>query len=241
MSNHLKRYCAPKSWHIARKARVFITKTAPGPHNANAVPIGVWLRDHTGYAQNMKEVTQILHSGNVLLNGRVCRNPQIGIGIFDIIAIPRINAYYRIIRGKDGRHCTVPIDQEAAASRLCKVSDKTIVKGGKVQLNLRFGANILADNTYKPGDSIVLSLRSDDRFRILDHFPFTEGNMAMVIGGKHSGRIARVTRIVPVPGSTPDRVVLKDEESGEQFDTIEPYIYMVGRENPAIPQWGIEE
>ena len=240
MSHHLKRYCAPGSWHIARKTRTFIMKTAPGPHNKNAVPIGVWLRDHMGYARNMKEVTQILHQGDLILNGRVCRDPHIGIGIFDIIALPKIGAYYRIIRDKNGRHRTVPIDQKAAESRLCKILNKTVVKGGKVQLNLRFGANLLADHTYRAGDSIVLSLKDEDRFRILDHFPFREGNMAMVIGGKHSGRIARVVRIVSVPGSVPDRVMLRDDATGEEFDTIEPYIYMVGRENPAIPQWGIE-
>ena len=46
MGDHLKRLNAPDSWHIAKKTTKFITKTAPGPHNANAMPIAVWLRDH---------------------------------------------------------------------------------------------------------------------------------------------------------------------------------------------------
>jgi len=241
MSDHIKRLNAPKSWHVARKTEKFITRTCPGPHNANAMPVAVWLRDHMHFASNMKEVKQILVQKDVVINGKPCRNPRMGIGIFDIISIPRINKHYRILRDKRGRHKTIEIDAESAKSRLAKIRNKTIVPGGKVQLNLRFGANVLADNTYKPGDSVVISLEPENRFAILDHFPFAVGNMAMVIGGKHSGIIARIVGIEVVPGSVPNRVILEDQESKARFETIDEYIYMVGREQPALTEWGIEE
>ncbi|MCX6694384.1 MAG: 30S ribosomal protein S4e [Methanomicrobiales archaeon] len=241
MSMYLKRYSAPRSWHIAKKTKTFIVKTRAGPHNANAMPIAVWLRDHMGIALTMKEVTRILHQGDIIINGKVCRDARMGIGIFDIISIPRTGKNYRILRDKMGGHKTIEIDAEAAASRLCKVLNKTITRGGKVQLNLRHGANVLADNTYRPRDSIVISLRPEERFKILDHFPFAKGNMAMVIGGRHSGKIARIVDIVMVPGSVPKRVFLEDDETKVRLDTIDSYIYMVGRETPAIEKWGIEE
>lgn len=241
MSDHLKRLNAPKSWHIARKTEKFIARTSPGPHNANAMPVAVWLRDHMRFASNMKEVKQILVQKDVIINGKPCRNPRMGIGIFDIISVPRINKHYRILRDKRGRHKTIEIDAESAKSRLAKIRNKTVVPGGKVQLNLRFGANVLADNTYKPGDSVVISLEPENRFAILDHFPFAVGNMAMVIGGKHSGIVARIVGIEKVPGSVPNRVLLEDPESKVRFETIDEYIYMVGREQPALTEWGIEE
>jgi small subunit ribosomal protein S4e len=241
MSEHLKRLNAPDSWHIAKKTTKFITKTAPGPHNANAMPIAVWLRDHMDYARNMKEIKQILGQNDVIINGRACRDPKMGIGIFDIIAMPKINRYYRILRDRNGRHVSIEIDAEAAKTRLCKVTNKTVVTGGKVQLNLRDGANLLADNTYKAGDSVVLSLEPGNRFAILDHFPFAVGNMAMVIGGRHSGNVARIVEIVKMPGSVPNKIVLVDEKTGTRFDTIAPYIYMVGEQTPAIAKWGHEE
>jgi small subunit ribosomal protein S4e len=241
MSDHLKRLNAPGSWHVAKKTAKFITKTAPGPHNANAMPIAVWLRDQMHYAANMKEVRQILFQRDVIINGKPCRNPAMGIGIFDIISIPRLSKHYRILRDKNGRHKTIEIDAESAKSRLAKITNKTVVPGGRVQLNLRFGANVLADHTYKSGDSIVLSLEPETRFKILDHFPFAVGNMAMVIGGKHSGKIARIAGIEKIPGSVPNRVILVDEKSGSRFETIDQYIYMVGREEPAMAEWGIEE
>ncbi|NYT07189.1 MAG: 30S ribosomal protein S4e [Methanomicrobiales archaeon] len=241
MSDHLKRLRAPDSWHIPKKVNKFITKTAAGPHNANAMPVAVWLRDHMGYALNMKEVKQILGQRDVLINGRSCRDPRMGIGIFDIVSMPKIGKHFRILRDKKGRHKTIEIDAESAKTRLAKIRGKTTVRGGKVQLNLRYGGNVLADNRYKPGDSVVLSLSAEDRFTIVDHFPFAVGNMAMVIGGKHSGKIARITRIEKIPGSVPNRVFLVDESSGTTFDTIDSYIYMVGRETPALAEWGIEE
>jgi small subunit ribosomal protein S4e len=239
MSDHLKRLNAPDSWHIAKKTTKFITKTAPGPHNANAMPIAVWLRDHMGLARNLKEVKQILNQNDVIINGRPCRDAKMGIGIFDIISLPKINKFYRILRDKNGRHVSIEIDAEK--TRLCKVKNKTVVAGGKVQLNMRDGANLLADNTYKSGDSIVLSLESETRFKIVDHFPFAVGNMAMVIGGRHSGKVARIVDIIKMPGSVPNKIILEDESAKTRFDTISPYIYMVGKQTPAIASWGIEQ
>ena len=241
MSDHLKRLNAPDSWHIAKKTTKFITKTVPGPHNANAMPIAVWLRDHMGFARNLKEVKQILNQNDVIVNGRPCRDPKMGIGIFDIISLPKINKFYRILRDKNGRHVSIEIDADAAKTRLCKVKNKTIIPGGKVQLNMRDGANLLADNTIKTGDSIVLSLEPETRFKIVDHFPFAVGNMAMVIGGRHSGKVARILDIVKMPGSVPNKIILDDEATKTRFDTISPYIYMVGKQTPAIATWGIEQ
>ena len=95
MSDHLKRLNAPDSWHIAKKTNKFITKTSAGPHNANALPVAVWLRDRMGFARTMKEVKQILSQKDLIVNGRPCRNPKMGIGIFDIVALPKIGKYYR--------------------------------------------------------------------------------------------------------------------------------------------------
>lgn len=241
MGDHLKRLVAPVSWSIARKTATFVTKTAPGPHNANAMPVAVWLRDHMGYAKTLREVKQILHQRDLLVNGKPVTDSRMGIGIFDIVALPKIDKYYRILRDRNGRHKSIPIEASNAETKLAKIVGKTTVPGGKVQLNLRDGSNVLADNTYRPRDSIVLSLKPEDRYAILDHFPYQVGNMAMVIGGRHSGNVARITEIIPVPGSVANRVVLEDETAGQRFETVDTYIYMIGRKEPAIAEWGIEE
>ena len=99
--------------------------------------------------------------------------------------------------------------------------------GGKVQFNMRDGANLLADNTYNSGDSIVLSLEPETRFKIVDHFPFAVGNMAMVIGGRHSGKVARIIDIIKMHGSVPNKIILEDEADRTRFETISP-VYLHG-------------
>jgi len=238
MTGHLKRLVAPGSWHISRKTKTYITKTAPGPHNFYAMPVGVWLRDHMGFALTLREAKQILNKRAIIVNGRAATDPRMGIGIFDIVAIPSIGKQYRILMDASGYLCSQEITPEEAKTRLCKIRNKTIVPGGKVQLNLLYGANILADNTYKPKDSVIVSLGQEDRFAILDHIPFASGNYAVVIGGRHSGRIGKIIEIMKMQGNVPNRVILEDEAEKCRFDTIEEYIFVVGRDAAAAAKWG---
>ncbi len=238
---HVKRIVAPKSWIIGRKASKFVTATRPGPHNAGALPIAVWMRDHQGLARNMKEIKQILRDRQVVVNGKVCTDPHIGLGVFDIISFPRLDKHYIMLLDKTGRFTAREIDGDGAKLRLAKIRNKTTLPRGIVQLNLLFGANVIGDNTYRPKDSIVLTLGvdGDERFGIRDHFPYAVGNTAMVVGGQHSGRVARIIEVIPVQGSVPNRVSLEDLATKEIFETIEPYIFMVGKEEPALEIWGI--
>jgi small subunit ribosomal protein S4e len=65
--------------------------------------------------------------------------------------------------------------------------------------------------------------------------------MAMVTGGRHSGKVARIIEIIKTHGSVPNKIILMDETTGTRFETISPYIYMVGKQTPAITTWGIEQ
>ncbi|HMA05147.1 MAG TPA: 30S ribosomal protein S4e [Methanomicrobiales archaeon] len=241
---HLKRYAAPDSWHIRKKSTTYVAKTAPGPHDSGAMPVAVWLRDHMSLARTMREVRQILNSGSVIINGRVCKNPSLGIGVFDIVSVPGIGKHYRILLDRRGRYRSIEISPEDAKTRLAKIRGKTVISRGRVQLNLLFGANVIADNSYKPKDSVVLSLEEGEgkkRFAILDHFPYAVGNVAMVIGGRHSGSVGRILEIRKEVGAVPNRVILENTATKEKFDTIEEYVFMVGKAESAVKSWGIEE
>ena len=243
MSHYQKRYTAPDSWHIEKKTNLYIVKTAPGPHSKEAMPMAVWLRDHMGLALTMREARKILMAGDIIVNGRPCRNPRQGIGVFDIISVPKVNKHYRILLNKKGRFVSIEISPEDAKTRLAKIRNKTILPGGVVQLNLRYGANVLGEQKHHPRDSVVLSLESGEgkkRFAIVDHFPFQVGHMAMVIGGRHSGRVGKIVEIQANPGNIANRVIMEDEAKA-RFDTIDEYIFMIGRETPAMKAWGIEE
>lgn len=245
MGDHQKRLTAPDTWGIPKKDFKFVPKTSPGPHNRDAMPIAIWLRDHMGVARDMKEVRQILNQREIILNGRFCRDPNLGLGTFDVISIPKIGKHYTILRDQQGKFVAKEIPAERAEFRLCKVKNKTIVKGGKVQVNLLFGANILTDAEIKRNDSVVLTLGSPldpsrKRFQLVERYPFEIGNFAMIIGGRHSGRIGRIVAIEKNPGNIPNRVILEDMKTNKRFDTIERYIFMVGRTPEEAVRWGFE-
>lgn len=239
MGNYKKRLTAPDAWRIRRKTSPWVTKTSPGPHNQNAIPVAVWLRERVGLARTMHEVKQILNQRGVLVNGRTVTDPGLGVGIFDVISLPGIHKHYRMLVDEKGHLFTQEIGEEDARVRLTKIRRKTVIPGGKVQLNLHFGANILADNAYRPGDSIAIALDEPERFKILEHYPFEIGAYALVIGGRHAGMVGRIVEIATMPGSVPNRVVLEDESGKNRFDTIGTYVFVIGRDAAAARRWGI--
>jgi small subunit ribosomal protein S4e len=77
------------------------------------------------------------------------------------------------------------------------------------------------------------------RFKVIDHYPFAVGNYAMVIGGKHRGRIGKIVGIEKRPGSISTQVVLEDEAEKTLFDTVERYAFVVGKTRESATRWEV--
>ncbi|MDR0439141.1 MAG: 30S ribosomal protein S4e [Methanocalculaceae archaeon] len=234
-----KRITAPNAWRIARKESKYVVSTAHGPHNACALPIGIWIRDHMHFAQNIKEVKKILHDRNVVLNGNVVTDEHIGIDVFDIISFPKIAKHYMIFVDAKGRHTEYEISADAAKIQLVKIANKITLTGGKTQINLTTGANFIGDNSYKGKDSLVIGLVDDNRFVVQQHFSFAIGNTAVVIGGQHTMKTGKITEILIQQSSLPNRVILEGV-NGEKFETIEDYVYMIGTSESFLSTWGVD-
>ena len=233
-----KRMTAPTVWQIVRKESKYIISPFAGPHNASALPIGVWMRDHLHLAQNIKEVRKILHDRNVILNGHVVTDEHIGISVFDIISFPKIDKHYMILVDSKGYYIEYNISSDAAKVQLVKVANKTTVSKGKTQINLTSGANFIGDNSYKGKDSLIIGISNDDRFVVKNHFPFAVGNLAIVIGGQHTMRTGKIAEIKIQQSSLPNRVTIEDS-NGYKFETIEDYIYMIGTNESSLSTWGV--
>ena len=234
-----KRMTAPDAWQIARKESKYVVSTAHGPHDASALPIGIWIRDQMDLAQNTKEVKKILHDRNVVLNGKVVLDEHIGIDVFDIISFPKINKHYMILVDEKGRHTEHEISADAAKVQLVKIANKTTIVGGKTQINLTSGTNFIGDNSYKGKDSLVIGIVGDDRFVVQQHFPYAVGNMAVVIGGQHTMKTGKIVEILVQQSSLSNRVILEGAD-GQKFETIEDYIYMIGTTESFLSTWGVE-
>ncbi|MBO8181326.1 MAG: 30S ribosomal protein S4e [Archaeoglobus sp.] len=218
---HQKRLSAPKTVKIARKEKKWTVKAAPGPHDKGAVPLLVLVRDFLGLADTAREARKIISAGEVLVDGKPRKDYKFPVGLFDVITIPKIEKSYRILFDERGRY--IPKEVEDADRKIYKITGKTLVKGGKVQLNLFDGTNILATNEFATKDSIVLKIPGKE---IIEHLKFEEGVLVMIIGGTHAGEIGRIKDYKIVRGSAPNLVTVEGEE--RDITTIEDYVFVVG-------------
>jgi small subunit ribosomal protein S4e len=218
---HQKRISAPKSWPIAKKTSKWVVAASPGAHSKDAVPILVVLRDILHLADNAKEAKRILHSGNVTVNGRVVKRHNAQVGLFDILTAAGKN--YRVLPNPRGKYQLTEIGDDDAKRKLARIDNITVVKGGKLQYNLHDGTNVLLQEKYSTGDSLVFSVPG---FDILEHYERKAGNKAMIVGGKHSGETGTIVELKTVASSRPNMVRI--EGADKQFETIEDYVFVTG-------------
>ena len=235
MSKHQKRISAPRSWPIQRKEHYWTVKPRPGAHPANhSIPLLILVRDLLKLADNTKEAKRVLHESNILVNGKIRKDPKYLVGIFDIISIPKIEKHYRVLTDRKGKLTFTQIKEEDSKTKLCRINNKTVVKGGKVQLNMHDGRNVIGSNEVKTKDSVIISIPD---CKIIERFAFSEGNHAMVIGGKHSGEVGKIKSIREVRSSSPNMVtIMKDDH---EIETIEDYVFIVGEDKLEIDLAGV--
>ncbi|HMK46874.1 MAG TPA: 30S ribosomal protein S4e [Methanocella sp.] len=225
---HLKRVAAPRTWPITRKTSKWVARPMPGAHAAErGMPLVVVLRDLLKLADKSKEIKQILHEGKVRVDGKVRKDYRYTVGMFDTISIPELNANYRVVIAENGKFRIVPVTD--AAIKICKIVNKTAVRGGKIQLNLHDGTTMLASNDYKTKDSILIRMPE----RTIDqHISYAIGSLVIVVDGKHSGEIGKIKAINVVRSSSPNTVIITTP--GGEFETVEKYVFVIGNESPAV-------
>ena len=227
MGRHQKRVAAPTSWPVTRKTHAWVVGANAGHHSKETgVPLLVVVRDMLKIANNAREAKRIINEGSVFVDGVARKDYKYLTGLFDIVSLPALNEYYRVLLDDNNRFKLYKESQSVA--KLCRINNKTIIKKGAVQLNLHDGTNILASNDYKTFDTILLSL--PDR-KITKHIPYKPGNLAMVVGGEHSGEIGKIKQIRKVRGSGTNMVILSNEK---EFETIENYVFVIGETAPEI-------
>ncbi len=225
---HQKRLSAPKTYKIPRKAGKWVIKPSPGPHNKSAIPLALVLRDLLQIADTAKEARKIISAGEVLVDGVPRRDYKFPVGLLDVIRIPKLDKSYRVLFDEKGRFVVKEIDDDD--KKLFKITNKTIVKGGKVQLNLFDGTNILGTNEYNTKDSLLLKIPEK---QILDHLKFEEGALIMIIGGTHAGEIGRVKSYKVVKGSGSNLVTVETPRG--EITTTENYVFVVGKKGSDKP------
>ncbi|QAU13552.1 30S ribosomal protein S4e [Halorubrum sp. BOL3-1] len=224
MTRHQKRLSVPNSWPVERKTNTFTVKAGAGPHGEAGVPLVVLLRDVLGYVDSTKEACYALNNDSVLVNGDAVSDEQRPIGMFDILAFPERGEFFRVFPDEGGRLALTSVDEEAAGSRLGKITNKTVVPGGAVQLTLHDGTNVRVedDADYETNDSIVVDNETKE---IVAHFEYEEGALVTAVAGQHAGRIGEIDDIDVTLGSGDNTVTVANEDDG--YETVEEYVVVI--------------
>lgn len=217
----LKRLNAPKWWPIERKQGKFVIKPR-GPHSM-AIPLQVVIRDVLKLAETAKEAKTIINRGDVLVDGTKRKDIKYGIGPMDIIGIPLLKKSWRAIP-KNGL-TFVETEGSDAKLKICRIMDKKILKGKKIQLNLSDGKNILTETDYSTKDSLLIEIPSQ---KIIDVFKFKKGNIVLVTGGKNEGLVSKIDEI----DEKNKRIWLKKEK--QKTEVPIKLVTVVGKDESAI-------
>ena len=218
----MKRLAMPRSWPLPRKTSIWVTKAAPGAHTLElCMPVVVVIRDILGYAKSTREVRHILHNNLVSIDGRICKDSRRGVGFMDVLTLGEEN--YRCIVDQKGILRYRQISKKEAETKVCRINGKTTVKGGKTQLHLHDGRNILTEDAgeYNTGDSLVLALPSQE---IKEHIRFSDGIKCYLTGGAHVGEFAEVSEYIVKRSSMPNEVQFAD------FGTVMSNVFAIGKQ-----------
>lgn len=219
---HLKRYSMPGFWPIGRKVEKFVVTPGPGPHPKNSnIPLLIVLRDVLGFAENAKEARMILNKGDVMIDKKIVKDEKHPVGLMDIIEFPTIKKQFRVIPGTKGMELH-EIPAKESSSKLCRVKDKTVIKGGRFQISLHDGRCILVgkDKKYKPGDSVLIEVPSQ---KIISHFEMKAGVPAVIIAGKNKGASGKIKDAHARDRMQEKNRVVLQTKSGE-IETLKEYV-----------------
>jgi small subunit ribosomal protein S4e len=208
------------------KEKKWITTPNPGPHPKDqSIPLLTVVRDLLVYADTSREAKQIIHDGLVLVDKKIRRDHKFGVGLMDVVELPRLKKCFRVMPAKKGI-ILKEIDEKESKIKLCKIIDKNMITAGITQLTLHDGSSILSEKgDYKTKDTLVLELPART---ISDVIKFEKGNTSLVVRGRHSGKAAKIKEI------TDGTATRKSITALEGLQTLTDYMLVIGREKPLI-------
>lgn len=224
MSSYLKKYAAPPTWAVTRKDTVYITKPSPGPQSIrHSLPLDLILKK-LGVATTRREVKRIIHTKEILVDGTRVRDVTFPVGLFSVLTLPT-KKHYRILFDANGRLQAQPIPQDEANKKITKIIGQHVLKGGKHQLNLSDGRNILTnEKQVHVGDTLFIDVPTQ---KIQKTLKLEKGVTIYLVDGKHVADIGTVDEIN-------NETITYTTKANHKVQTLKDYAYVVGTDKPLI-------
>ena len=221
---HLSRLAVPKTWQVKKKGIKWISRPLPGAHAMDrSMSLNFVFRYLLNYAGTNKEVKNILNNQEIFVDGIRRKNPRFAIGIMDVLSIPKLGQYFRILLTEKGKIKLLPIEEKEANLKLARIKNKTPVKK-KIQLNLGDGKNVLVEkDEFKVRETLLIEIPSQ---KIKEVLKLEKGNLIYLIKGKHVGDVGVVEAIKN------NKLIYKRDK--KLFETDINFAFVIGKKTPSI-------
>ena len=229
-SKKLKRQMAPQFWGIGRKDKRFVITVKPGPHKKDhSVPTAVFLRDMLNIVTSLREAKTAIYSGRVKINGVVRKSLHHAIGLMDVVELQDVSDIYRMVPTEDKLLKPIKINESEKSKKLARVTTKTTLDKGKLQIGFDDGRSLISDTKVNIGDTCLLQIPKQ---KILEVIKLETGCQGLVTRGNNAGQIGKIETIEEGTFILPKRVILslKDRKIEIPADIIMP----IGKEEPVI-------
>lgn len=233
---HMKRLAAPGHLQIKRKVRPFTIRANPGPHAIHeGIPLGVVVRDMLQLTSTLGETRRVIAQGQVKVDGRVRKDYKYPVGLMDVIEIAATKTHVRVV--PDSQHLLqlFKIPKKELNLKPCKITGKSTVTKGNIQLHLHDGRTILLQvkdpkvkpkEKYRPGDMLLIKLPGQS---IQGHIPLKEGITAVITGGDHKGNVGKLIKI-----DSENRLGTIKTSGDQTILTAIRYVFPLGEDTPLI-------
>lgn len=235
----LKRLNTPAFLQIKRKHGKFFVKSSPGSHsNRFSLPLLHIVRDLLKIVDNHREAKKLIGLGHFKIDGKITKDRGFPVGLMDVLSIEKLNKHYRILPDSHNGLILHEISEEESTFKLCRINNKTNVKGGHVQLNLHDGRNILIrvndprnpkEDVYKRMDVLKISIPEQEISKILN---FRESNLAIIMSGKNIGQVGKIIEILKRFG--PKASTVSIQHNGGHTETLYDYTFIIGEDQSEI-------
>ena len=229
-SKKLKRQMAPQFWGITRKDKRFVITTRPGPHKKSySLPTAVLLRDTLSIVTSLREAKATIYSGRVKIDGVVRKSLHHAIGLMDVVELQDVADIYRLVPTEDKLLKPIKINESEKSKKLVRVTTKTTISKGKLQIGFHDGRSIISDTKVSVGDTCLIQIPEQ---KILEVVKLEKGCQGLVTRGNNAGQIGKIETIEEGTFILPKRVILAlgDRKIEIPADIIMP----IGKEEPII-------
>ncbi len=217
-SRHINRLASTKYMKVGRKTSAYVAKPNPGRHALDiSISLGTVLKEKLAVVQSLREAELMLHSGFVMVNGKVIKDRKYPVGFNDVIELIPSKEKYSVSSGKNG----VFAIKKSEGKQLFKVLGKYTGRKGAIMIRLHDGATVTAGKDVKVNDTVEL----------LDGKPgnvikMETGRKCFVMRGTHASESGVIKDINQ--GTATRSALVRIEGGAGEFETLLDNIMVTG-------------